>query len=161
MFLNRKLRWTRQEGENKTEGMTVNSLSAQCLPGERQCFSLQSSCSQASNFSVASCTAIAPIFLFQIRREILFLLSWEALQSPLTVSPCTMNNSSTFGTVRADSPAFGQLFLNQGNRTKQMGGLCLPTIGHCMLPTAVHAEQTNIRDTIKTDLSKGFFTFFF
>lgn len=42
-----------------------------------------------------------------------------------------------------------------------MGGLCLPTIGHCMLPTAVHAEQTNIRDTIKTDLSKGFFTFFF
>lgn len=58
--------------------MTVNFLSAQHLPWERKCFSLQSVCCQANNFSVASCTAIATTFLIQIPKEILFLPFWEA-----------------------------------------------------------------------------------
>lgn len=128
--------------------MTVNSLSAQHLPGERQCFSLQSACSQASNFSVASCTAIAIIFSpSNCRRNLIFtLLGGLARCFLLCLShPALQIIPPALAHLDARSPAFGQLFVNWDNRTKQMEGLLLPTIGHCMLSTAVHAEQTNIR----------------
>lgn len=76
----------------------------------------------------------------------------------LPVSHCTANNFSSLGTIRCRFSSFWAAIceLGQQNKANETSSLAYH---RPLLSTAVHAERTSIRDTIKTDLSKCFLLF--
>lgn len=126
---------------------------------------------QANNFLVVSCTTIATIFLFQIPKEILFLLFWEAWQGMssfvctlliylhCTTFVCTVPQTiaPTLAHSGADCPAFWQLFVNWDTGQSKWEVISW----HCILSTAAHTEQIIMRDIIKINLLKHSILLFF
>lgn len=73
----------------------------------------------------------------------------------LPVSHCTANNFSSLDTLRWGFSCSWTAFCEPGQQNKANERSSL-AYHRPLLCTAVHAERTNIRDTIKTDLSKCF-----